>query len=68
MTEPVPLADIYGAIRRACRDAGSQQAWAMSIGISPQYLNDILMGRKEPTDRVLAPLGLKRVTVFVRAK
>ena len=68
MRAPVPLADIYAALRKACRDAGGQGAFAASIGISPQYLCDLLMARREPTDRILNPLGFRRRTIYERVK
>ncbi len=44
---------------------GSQKQAARVLGVSPQYLNDILRGSRTPTDRVLLKVGLKRMTVYV---
>jgi transcriptional regulator with XRE-family HTH domain len=45
---------------------GSQKAAATALGISAQYLNDLLQGRRDASDNILEKLGLRRVVV--RAK
>lgn len=62
--KPTP-AEVFGAIRKACRAAGSQSAWAASIGITPQYLSDVLNCRREPNKAILSALGLRRVVAYV---
>ena len=42
----------------------NRAAWARSRGVSPQYVNDILAGRRPPGDSVLEALGVERVTVY----
>ena len=59
------LAEVFGAIRAACRAAGSQSAWAASIGVSPQYLSDVLNCRRDPGGAILRALGLRRVVTYV---
>lgn len=55
--------DIREAIRRQVRIVGNQSILARSWGISPQYLSDILKGRRDPGEAVLRKLGYeKRVT------
>lgn len=42
---------------------GSQKTVAFNLGISPQYLNDVLKYRREPGPKILKALGLvKKVT------
>ncbi|NBW16491.1 MAG: XRE family transcriptional regulator [Caulobacteraceae bacterium] len=43
---------------------GSQAAWASKHGFSPQYITDILHGRRDITDRLANALGFARVTVW----
>lgn len=43
---------------------GSQKAVAEELGISPQYLSDILNGRRSVSDRVAEALGMERVTTW----
>jgi hypothetical protein len=42
----------------------NRAAWARSRGVSPQYVNDILAGRRPPGDSVLEALGVERVTTY----
>lgn len=46
--------------------AGSQKALANRLGISQQYLNDVLKGRREPGDKILYPLGFQRIVTYTR--
>ena len=58
--------EVFAALRRACDEAGGQKAWAEAHGIAPQHVNDVLNARREISDRVLAALGLVRVTRYAR--
>lgn len=66
MAEPVSLATVYAELRSAIAQAGTQKAWADRHGISPQFVSDVLHTHREPTDRLLAPLGLRRRVIFER--
>ena len=55
-----PVAELYAA----CKAAGSQKAWADTNGLSPQYVCDVLQGRREPGDSILSALGLKKVVTY----
>ena len=46
---------------------GSQKAFAKRMGISEQYLSDVLKGRREPGAKVLKYFGLERVVGYRRA-
>lgn len=41
---------------------------ARAVGISSGYLNDMVNGRRPPTDSVLAAIKLERVVTYKRAK
>ena len=45
--------------------AGSQKELAKQWGISQVYLSDIIHYRREPGKKVLAAMGLKRVSLYV---
>lgn len=53
-------------MRAGIAAAGSQRQWALANGLSPQYVCDLLSGRREMTDRVLARLGLRRIVRYER--
>ena len=53
-------------ILRRHLEGKTQTDLAKEIGIGVQYLNDVLHGRRRPSDTILEYLGLKRE--IVRAK
>lgn len=52
---------VRALLARKCREAGSQRAWAKAIGVTPPYVHDVLLGRREPGPAILRALGLERV-------
>lgn len=56
--------EVIAALREAITAAGSQRTYAASIGISQPYLGDVLAGRRAAGDKILAALGLRRITVI----
>jgi len=58
------MPDVLCALSAAVDAAGSQRAYARSIGVSQAYVGDILAGNRQPGDRVLAALGLRRITII----
>lgn len=44
--------------------AGGQTLYAVKVGISKQYLNDILKGRKEPGMKLLKAIGYKKIVTY----
>lgn len=43
---------------------GEQQQFARELGVSPQYLSDVLHRRREPGDAILRGLGVERVVLY----
>jgi hypothetical protein len=43
---------------------GNQAAWAREHGMSPQYVSDVLIGRREPGDTILKALRVERVVMY----
>ncbi|GJD65770.1 transcriptional regulator [Methylobacterium frigidaeris] len=60
--------EVLGLLRRQVSENGSQQAYASSVGLSPQYVADVLHGRRAPGPVILAALGVRRVERFVAAE
>jgi len=58
--------DAIKELQKHVKKAGSQKEAAANLGISTQYLNDLLRGRREASETILEKLGLRRV--IVRAK
>lgn len=53
------------ALLRSRVQMSKQSAVARDLGVSPQFIYDVLRGARKPSDRVLAYLGLKRETQIV---
>lgn len=51
-------------IRRQIEFWGSQTKAAASLGITAQYLNDVLSGKREPAGKLLNAMGLERVVTY----
>lgn len=51
---------VLGLLRREADAAGSQGKLAEQLGVSPQYLSEVMRGKKEPGPAILAPLMLSR--------
>lgn len=44
----------------------TQKAVAELLGITDQYLNDVLRGRREPGKKILYPLGFEKITRYMK--
>lgn len=49
-------------LRDACRNGA--KAWALANGFSPQFVCDVLQGRRDVSEKMGVALGLQRMTVF----
>lgn len=58
---PQALRDVIATEVKAM---GEQQIVARALGVSPQYLCDVLNGRREPGAKLLKGLGYRRVVVY----
>ncbi len=57
---------IRALLRKAVETAGSQKLWAQLAGLSPQYVCDVLAGRREPGGSIAHKLGYEPVTMYRR--
>lgn len=64
--QTIPKSKVVEIIRRATFKAGSQKAFAVTAGLSPAYVNDVLQHRRDPADAILEAVGLERDTVYRR--
>lgn len=56
--------DIIDRLREAIQSAGSQRAFAKQHGISTQYINDVLRGRREIGQKILEVLGVEKIITY----
>jgi hypothetical protein len=54
-------------INQRAADAGSQRQLAIQWGVNRQVLNAVLKRKRQPTDLMLAKLGLRSTTVYLPA-
>jgi transcriptional regulator with XRE-family HTH domain len=64
MSDVLTESDVREELRLLADSMSTHKALADKIGISPQYLHDILRGNRKPGRKVLAFLKLKAVTVY----
>lgn len=62
------IVDPTDRLRRLVKRCGTQRDAALQIGISPNYLSDLLHGRRGCSDRILERLNLRRIIVAFRAR
>lgn len=55
---------VRALIRRACREAGSQKAWAKQHSINEAFLSQVLRGEREPSPSILDVFGLERIVSY----
>ncbi|CAO4141409.1 hypothetical protein PKCBPO_00873 [Methylorubrum thiocyanatum] len=52
------------AVRTVVETASSQQPFAQRAGLGQQFVSEVLRGTRPPSPRLLAALGLVRVTGY----
>jgi hypothetical protein len=55
-------------LREACKEAGSQKAWAKQNGVSAAYVSDCLAGRREIGESISRKFGKVPTTVYISEK
>ena len=50
-------------LKKIVSQHGSQAAAAAALGVSPQFLGDLLHGRRDCSQKVLERMGLRRTVV-----
>lgn len=66
--ELLDLIDVIGRLKKACREAGTQKAWADRHNLSVGYVNDVITSRIAPGEAILNALGLAKVTKYVEMR
>jgi len=54
----------YAVLRKAITDAGGQSAWAKHAGLTPSYVHDVLVGRRDPGPAVLGALKIRKIVSY----
>jgi len=53
-------------LRREIKRHGNQKRTAKALGISEQFLTDVLKGRRGPGKQLLSALGMEKRVAFVK--
>ena len=61
------MIDVVRMLERRC-NGRSQRDVAAELGVSEQYLSDVLRGRTDPGPMILEGLGVERVVTYRRRK
>ena len=64
MKKHLTITDVIALLRKRCKEAGSQRAFATANKISPQYIADVLRRKREPGEMILNALGLEKVIIY----
>lgn len=65
MTAVLDPIDMFRIVRTTIRAKyGNQRCFAETVGVSPQYVSDMLSGRSPITPAVLQACGLRRREVY----
>jgi len=56
---------LLAKLRAAVNEAGSQAKLAKVLGVNPQYLNDVLMERRDISKTFAEKIGYMRLEVYV---
>ena len=67
---PMPMNEqrVVALLRAACREAGSQSAWAYAHGVRPQYVSAVLLHRQHPGPQIVRALGLVQQRQYAAAE
>lgn len=52
------------ALRRVIQEEGTQKKAAARLGVSQQYISDLLKNRRQPGTKILRRLGLRKVVSY----
>lgn len=58
------LDEVLALLAQRCSNAGGKAAWAQEVGVSPQYVSDVIGRRRDPGNAILRPLGIEKVISY----
>ena len=61
----MPVEYVRRQLELKCTALGSQKRFSQKHHVSLPYVNDVLNGRREPGEKILKALKMKRVTGYV---
>lgn len=64
MAKIYPLREVIRDLQQLVDVMSTQKALAQAIGVSGQYLSDVLRGKREPGEAVLRFLGYEKIVGY----
>jgi hypothetical protein len=65
MRKPGPWIGLFEVVEMLkTATAGNRSRWARRHGVSPQYVNDVIHGRRLPGDKITQALGLEKALLW----
>ncbi len=58
------LKQVQNLLKQRARTLGSQKRLALQLGVSQQYLSDVIHGRRMPNAKILRAMGLELVPCY----
>jgi transcriptional regulator with XRE-family HTH domain len=58
------LEEVIEMIRQKVKEVGSQEAVGIELGVTQQYIGDLLRGKRTPGETVLKALNLRKVVYY----
>ena len=58
------LKQVQRLLKERARAIGSQKRLALQLGVSQQYLSDVIHGRRMPNAKILRAMGLELVPCY----
>lgn len=65
MPKTLDIWELRSLLREACKSAGGQKTWAETNHVSPQYVSDVLKGRRDPGSSICEALGYRKRVEYV---
>lgn len=62
--QQLTLAQLIACLKEQAVKAGSQKALAKELGVSQQYLGDVISEKREPGKKILDALKLRKVVRY----
>ena len=63
-TKRINKDELIRRLKREIEALGTQGAFAKAKAVSPTIISEVLMGRREPSKKLLAAMNLRRVVLF----
>lgn len=69
MTDRLDRLDVFRILRQTIKEKyGNQRTFAEKVGCTPQYVSDVMNGRRDIPSQFLKAAGIRQITYFERVE